>query len=404
MIELPEWLRQVSDDGWLWYVKVLSGNDTLLNESHQAGPYLPKQLILYLFPSIADAGAENPRAQFQAAVDSHGEAATPTAIWYNNKLRGGTRNECRITNWGGASSPLLDPESTGSLCLFAFRAVPGRDAGLCRIWLCRNVDEEELITDRTGPVEPGGGLVHSPGPAGGNVSSTSAAPRESNCRLARDELPVAWLASFPHASEVVALAIARRGLHRLDPDGRLVRRRQCEFDLFRSIEEAVVLPRVREGFATVDQFVEFANSVTNRRKSRSGTSLELHAKAIFEEEGLPYAYDQVSEENKRPDFIFPSARAYRDPDFPAERLQMLAVKTTCKDRWRQILNEADRIPAKCLLTLQEGVSPNQFGEMKAAGVRLVVPEPLHKAYHSDIRSELLTLSTFIDQTRGRCHS
>jgi hypothetical protein len=58
---------------------------------------------------------------------------------------------------------------------------------------------------------------------------------------------------------------------------------------------------------------------------------------------------------------------------------MLAAKTTCKDRWRQILNEADRIPAKHLLTLQEGVSEGQFREMNDAGVRLVVPRALHDA-------------------------
>ena len=38
---------------------------------------------------------------------------------------------------------------------------------------------------------------------------------------------------------------------------------------------------------------------------------------------------------------------------------MLAVKTTCKDPWRQILTEADHIGTKHLLTQQEvaGSSP-----------------------------------------------
>ena len=57
---------------------------------------------------------------------------------------------------------------------------------------------------------------------------------------------------------------------------------------------------------------------------------------------------------------------------------MLAAKTTCKDRWRQILNEAARIDVKHLLTVQEGVSSPQFREMKEEGVRLVVPKTLHK--------------------------
>lgn len=74
---------------------------------------------------------------------------------------------------------------------------------------------------------------------------------------------------------------------------------------------------------------------------------------------------------------------------------MLAVKTTCKDRWRQAINEADRIDKIHLFTLQEGVSVNQFQEMKDAGVTLIVPKPLHIKYPEKIRNELMSLSDFI---------
>ena len=178
-----------------------------------------------------------------------------------------------------------------------------------------------------------------------------------------------------------------------------MRRRDCEFAMFRMIEEGIVLPRIRSAFGDVNQFVEYANSVTNRRKARSGVSLELHAKAIFDEQRLEYSYDAVSEEKKRPDFLFPSASAYRNRRFPGNRLRMLAVKTTCKDRWRQILNEADRVEQKHLLTLQEGVSLNQFREMRKAQVTLVVPLGLHHKYHPKVRRHLLSLSDFM-QTVG----
>jgi hypothetical protein len=49
---------------------------------------------------------------------------------------------------------------------------------------------------------------------------------------------------------------------------------------------------------------------------------------------------------------------------------MLAAKTTVKDRWRQVLNEANRIETKHLLTLQEGVPEGQFTEMQDAKVNL----------------------------------
>ena len=78
---------------------------------------------------------------------------------------------------------------------------------------------------------------------------------------------------------------------------------------------------------------------------------------------------------------------------------MLAVKTTCKDRWRQILNEADRIRIKHLLTLQEGVSQNQFAEMEAAGVQLVVPEGIRNSYPEGVRQRLQSLESFIADIR-----
>ncbi|MNT78016.1 Type-2 restriction enzyme EcoRII [compost metagenome] len=78
---------------------------------------------------------------------------------------------------------------------------------------------------------------------------------------------------------------------------------------------------------------------------------------------------------------------------------MLAVKTTCKDRWRQVLNEANRVDRIHLFTLQEGVSPHQFAEMKDANVKLVVPKPLHTKYPDEVRDKLMTLNDFIVETK-----
>ena len=79
---------------------------------------------------------------------------------------------------------------------------------------------------------------------------------------------------------------------------------------------------------------------------------------------------------------------------------MLAVKTTCKDRWRQIINEASRINYKHLFTLQEGVSVNQFNEMCSENVVLVVPEKLKDKYPEEIRNKLLSLSDFIQEIKA----
>jgi hypothetical protein len=186
----------------------------------------------------------------------------------------------------------------------------------------------------------------------------------------------------------------------LSPDDRLLKRRDCEYELFRSIERYHVLPRLKEPFATVDLFVDFANAVTNRRKSRSGASLELQAHHIFDEEHLKHEMGKHTEGKKKPDFIFPSADAYHDHSFPVDRLRVLAAKTTCKDRWRQVINEADRVPIKHLLTLQDGVSPNQWAEMQTHGIILVVPSKLHRRYPDSVRPYLLNLGQFISEVHA----
>jgi hypothetical protein len=191
----------------------------------------------------------------------------------------------------------------------------------------------------------------------------------------------------------------------MNPDVRLVSRRKCEYEVFLSVEEAVYLPRITAGFISVDGFLGLAQTILQSRKTRSGNSLELHTREILNEEGLKAGIDfthrPVIEGGKRPDFLFPSQEAYENPSFPDAELQMLAAKTTCKDRWRQILNEADRIRTKHLLTLQEGVSEGQFREMREAGVQLVVPAALHEAYPTSVRPNLLSFESFIGSIRRR---
>jgi hypothetical protein len=169
------------------------------------------------------------------------------------------------------------------------------------------------------------------------------------------------------------------------------------------VEEAVELPTIQHGFESVDEFIARAQTILQRRKARSGRSLELHTREVFIEEGLregaEFEHQPESDPGKRPDFLFPSAARYRDHNFPATRLRMLAVKTTCKDRWRQILNEADRVSNKHLLTLQEGISEGQFREMTAAGVQLVIPAPLIASFPRSIQPHLQTIESFIADVR-----
>ena len=403
--DLVEWLDEYGGPGFVWYVKRLSGNDTLANGSNQAGPYIPREVAFGFYPMLNQPAVKNPDVWLDLYVDSHPDHQQVRAVWYNNKLHGkpkNGRNETRLTNFGGQASALLDPESTGALTVFAFRKTDPTKVADCHVWVCRHETEEDFVEDRVGPVEPGKWLLWPPA-QGGLLGLLQVPSVRASCWLADDEIPAAWRTKFPSGADIIRKAVELRADAGLDPDRRLMRRRNCEFEIFRSVEQAIELPHIQAGFTTVDDFIARAQTVLQRRKARSGRSLELHTRAIFMEErlveGTHFAHQPESEPGKRPDFLFPSIAAYRDASFPADRLRMLAVKTTCKDRWRQILNEADRIPDKHLLTLQEGVSEPQFREMTNAGVQLVVPAGIVDTFPKAVRPHLQTLESFIGDVR-----
>jgi hypothetical protein len=125
----------------------------------------------------------------------------------------------------------------------------------------------------------------------------------------------------------------------------------------------------------VDGFLGYSLQVQNRRKSRMGRALENHLEAAFEAQVRMEAGNTV-------DFLFPSGAAYRDDTFPHARLTMLASKSTCKDRWRQVLPEAARIWPKHLLTLEPSISVAQTDQMQREQLQLVIPRPVHEPIKS----------------------
>lgn len=401
---VTDWMSEYGRPGVVWYAKRLSANDTLATRANQAGPYISKDFLFRVFPDLNRPDTENPDHSFDLHLDSHSDRTTARAVWYNNRVRGeGTRNEARITRLGGVKSALLHPDSTGSLTVFAFVLNATGCADHCRVWVCSNQEQEGLFEERFGPIEPNTYLVWDHGEASSPGIAVVSDARGS-CFLKESEIPNGWRQKFPSGEEIVRKAIELDGGAALNPDVRLMRRRKCEFEIFKSVEQAFFLPRIREGFHTVDGFISLAQTVLQSRKTRSGKSLELQAREIMVEEGLragtDFSHGPEIEGGKRPDFLFPSKAAYEDRSFPVSKLRVLAAKTTCKDRWRQVLNEADRVRTKHILTLQDGVSEGQFREMTQAGVQLVVPAVLHKSYPGAIQPLLLTFETFIADVRS----
>ena len=188
-----------------------------------------------------------------------------------------------------------------------------------------------------------------------------------------------------------------------DPDEALLAWLGHEEALFRRLERRIVSERLEKGFvdsngADVDGFIRFSLSVQNRRKSRMGHSLEHHLAAVFDAHGVRHVRGAVTENRQKPDFLFPSLEAYAAaPADGAAYLAMLGAKSSCKDRWRQVLAEAAKIPRKHLLTLEPGISRAQTLQMDKHNLQLVVPEPIHGTYAPAQRYWLWTLHDFIQR-------
>jgi hypothetical protein len=227
---------------------------------------------------------------------------------------------------------------------------------------------------------------------------------ETSAESFLDDMLGRFKGEFPATREFSAYARSTlRDLSPADaPDATVMAWMEREEILFRTLERHLIADKLAKGFEKdVDGFLSFSLSVQNRRKSRVGLALENHVEEIFSAQRIRYARAAKTENKSRPDFLFPGAEEYHNSAFDAMRLTMLGVKSTCKDRWRQVLAEADRIPNKHLLTLETAISTAQTDEMGAKALQLVVPRSLHATYTARQQTWLMDMAAFTALARER---
>jgi hypothetical protein len=185
------------------------------------------------------------------------------------------------------------------------------------------------------------------------------------------------------------------------PDAAIMAWMEGEEFAFRVLEKFIVGERLKQGFKDVDDFVSCSLSVHNRRKSRAGHAFENHLGEVFRAHGLAYERTVTVEDKAKPDFLFPGGEQYFDAAFPVAWLTLLGAKTSCKDRWRQILAESARVKGKHLVTLEPAISSDQLAQMRKHNLQLVIPASLHATYPETEKSKLWDMSTFIGVVRDR---
>ncbi len=363
------------------FCKFLSANDSGETGGHQSGILISKSAKSMLFTELEM--RENHILKKNGRIKWNDDYTTTcTFTWYESK------NELRITGFGRGMSPLR-PELTGALFVM-IKETPEDFQG----FIFNTDDDIREFLDSFGltPAETNRPI---------ELKQVNPELREKN---AIDAFIASLTVDFPTSFEMSQAArliqydvYLNRQMVVTDPDNMLLRWTDEEYTLFRAIEHTRYGGIVAKGFNTVDDFVVMANKVLNRRKSRAGKSLEHHLSAIFDENRIEYTAQAITEGNKKPDFLFPSLEAYHDMTFSIDKLCVLAAKTTCKDRWRQVLNEANRLrdKNKYLCTMQQGISSAQMDEMQAEKVILVVPKPYIKTYPKDKQNRIWTVGQFV---------
>jgi EcoRII C terminal/Restriction endonuclease EcoRII, N-terminal len=366
-------------------LKFISPNDAGLTGSHQCGFYLPKSVWQIYTPHAPERGHNAEEAV--EIVWQDGRVTDSRIKWYGT----GTRAEYRLTRFG-RGFPFLTADNVGDLLVL----IP-RDHHNFTAYVLDLDDDIAEIQGALG-VEPfeNWGVYQNGAPR----IETEGDCIERNFREFAEPLTAFPPGKVFSEETLRILETCLDQFAQLSSDDRLMRSMETEYALFRFVERQLCQPDIARAFRNVDDFLQTAATIMNRRKSRAGRSLENHVDLLLEREGIPHKMRAQSIPGE-PDVVIPSEEAYHDRDYPIERLFVIGVKTTCKDRWRQVLNEGKRVPDKHILTMQPGISSNQLREMHDSRVTLVVPERLHRDYPSEHDIELLNVSDFIQQIRAR---
>lgn len=363
------------------FCRFITANDTGKNGSHQAGFYIPKCAATLLFDKPCVPG-EN-KDKFVTVMWQNDFQTVSRFVYYGQ----GTRNEYRITRFG-RGFPFFGEDNVGDLLILAQESEDFYHGFV----LQADQDIDDFFAH----------FNLSPEMTNQLIDTTQSAVPDKLLERRMEEIVSAY-ADFPETARMAALARelynschkVSASVIRRQPDAQLLKWIDTEYALFRSFEEKIYAPVYSAPFPNCQELVKFSNAILNRRKSRAGKSLEHHLATIFTTAQLTYEEQAVTEDNKRPDFLFPGGEAYHNLLFPAERLVFLGAKTTCKDRWRQVLNEADRIETKYLFTLQQGISRNQLREMRHERLKLVVPAAYLGSFDKEFQPEIETLDSFI---------
>ena len=364
------------------FLKFISPNDAGATGGHQSGFYLPASARELFTPQPPVRGVNNKNDVTITWQD--GRRTDSVVTWYGQ----GTRSEYRLTRFG-KGFPFLNTDSVGDLLVLIPTAtyefsgyVLAREEDIEALQSALGVNVQRFWDLYGGPQLP----LETPSECiehyfRGFVNSISAFPKGA---VFSQEAMKALEECLPYFTEG-------------NVDDRLVQAIDAEHQLFRMAERKLCEAEVHRLFEGIDEFLKTAQTIVNRRRARAGRSWENHFAQILDQAKIPF--DAQPSIDGKPDLVIPGVSEYNDNSYPDDRLFIVGLKTTCKDRWRQVLNEGRRVKQKHLATLQQGISLNQLNEMAEVNVSLIVPQDRHPLYPKGSSINLMSIEEFIESVR-----
>ncbi|KPF69949.1 hypothetical protein IP84_03470 [beta proteobacterium AAP99] len=160
----------------------------------------------------------------------------------------------------------------------------------------------------------------------------------------------------------------------------------------------------RAVMACIENFDELYRvflSASQARASRAGGSFETVVARTLNAGGIPFAAQNMFDGSK-PDFVLPNASTYENDTLRGDHALILTLKTTLRERWKQVVSESKNCPIY-LGTLDENITSATLDKLSDHSIFLVVPERFKASVYTEYanRESVISYRDFFDELRSR---
>ncbi len=143
-----------------------------------------------------------------------------------------------------------------------------------------------------------------------------------------------------------------------------------------AVGQKVIDDQIQEtGTIDFNDLNSFFLSISQSRKSRAGKAFEYIIESMLVKLEYPFS-DQVVIDGAKPDYVMPSEEHFREK--PLDSI-IFTAKRTLRERWRQVVTEANKGYGYYLATIDEKISKNQIQQAESHKIYIVVPKALKES-------------------------